>query len=383
MKLFYRIFQRLFWRSAILLISKRVCKKNSAPKRIVFLRYGFLGDVLLTTPAIRMVNEYFPSAKIDYWVSRRAQPALHDNPRIHAVLDADEDGPLNIKNPLAVLKLALKIRKNRYDMGFSFAPDPLWGFILWLCGIPRRIGLITCAEKSAYLTDYLVVPEGSRRNNQELFIQLLSQAGIVGVTASASRIELCWNSADELRVAEYIGGKSCRLIALFPGGGANTYRPWANRKWSAEKWIDLGRKILQQFSDSKLILFGTDSELEIINLISKELPSTRIVNCINKFSFNQLGPLLKGCQLLVSNDSSPVFVAAAVSCPIVVIYGPEWPERTKPLVDNWVPVFKNIDCRERCASFRKPSCCHNECLKDITADDVFEKVIEIAKTSGY
>ncbi len=367
--------KNIFWKFiSIFRLSNKMQYNCSCPTTILILRYGFLGDILLTTPIIRIISEQFPSAKIDYWVSSRAKPALIGNPLIREILNADEGGVPGIFSPCALLRHIKKIKAKKYNLGISLSPDPFWGFFMWLCGIPWRVGLITDIKKSSFLHHYYVVPQGSKENNLHTFIGLLKKAGLFKVKDEFRKAELFWTEKDELHVKELIGVQCKRFFALFPGGGKNIYRPWADRRWPAEKWKKLCTMLLERYEDTHLLFFGTEEDMNIIASITAVIPENRIVNCVNKTTFNQLGPLLKKCNILISNDSSPIFIAAAVNCPVVVIYGPEWPERTRPPTPLWKKVFVPIDCREQCAAFIRPKQCKGDCMKLITPESVLAAV---------
>ncbi len=369
----------LIWK-VIRLFSLIIRGKNGKAgfKRILIMRYGFLGDILQTTPVLRYIQENFPEAVIDYWVSKKAAVAITNNPRVNKIIDADRFGTLQLKKPLSILKCGLSLRKGRYTMAVCLNASPLDGFLAWLGNIPFRIGLINNLQKSVFLHKAIIVPENSREPRQKSYYAVLNLIGNSALIPDDYPIELYWSNSDEEKIDILVKAIKGELIALFPGGGENIqYRPWANRKWPVERWVELAQKTLSRFPAARLALLGTTSESAIADSIIKAVPRERVINCVNQTSFVQLGPLLKRCRMLISNDSSAVFVAAAVGCPAIVIYGPEWPERARPLVKNWHPIFVDIDCREQCASSVKPSFCDNKCIKNISADEVFKKACEM------
>jgi heptosyltransferase-2 len=356
-------------------------KSQIAYKRILVMRYGFLGDVLQTTPILKSLGKAWPEAKVDYWVSTAGAPALSNNPNISSIINADRHGPLRINRPFAILRHASMLRTKRYDLAICLGPDPLYGFLAWLGGIERRVGLIVNKDKAVFLDSWIEVPLADRVSRQQRYLELLHQLGI-SISGEDEKIEISWSAEDERRVEGLLGEETSKPIALFCGTGPARFRAWANRRWMIDSWVDLAQKLIQHYPRAKILLIGTGQEAEANKKIASSLPERRVIDLSGETTFPQLGPVLKRCNLLISNDSAPVFVAAAVGCPSIVIYGPEWPERAKPLgAKTWHPVFVDIGCRDYCASFPdKAPQCKNECMSLITADMVLENIDQALHT---
>lgn len=354
---------------------RKVNEEKILPRKILIMRYGFLGDVLQTTPVLKVLHKKWPEAKIDYWVSNAAAPALKNNPHINTIISADTYGPINYKKPWGILKNASLVRKEHYDLAVCLGSDPMYGLLAWLSGVKFRVGLITDKKKSAFLTKWVEVTLGDRVSRQERYMELIKQLNIE-VPDGEEKIEMFWSEDDVKKVDSLLGKEQSNLLALFCGAGPPRFRPWANRRWDIRHWIELASKIIKKYSYIKILLIGADQEVENTQKLQSNLPKNKVINLVGKTNFSQLGAILKKCRMLISNDSAPVFVAAAVGCPVVVIYGPEWPERSQPIgAENWQPVFVDIDCRDYCASFpQKPPECENECLSSITVKMVLEKI---------
>lgn len=353
------------------------CKFNTEPllgsvNRILVMRYGFLGDVLQTTPVIKVLRKTWPNAEIHYWVADAAAPALMNNPHISSVISADAHESLSLRKPFAVIRHALMLRRARYDLAICLGTDPFYGFLAWLARIKFRVGLIEDAKKSAFLHLWIESPLSARGSHQLKYLQVVT---LLNIGPGDEKIEMFWSASNEKSAEEYLREET-NVIALFCGGGPNRFRPWANRRWRSDLWIDLARKLIQLYPETKILLTGTNQELETNKEIASALPKDKLIDLTGRTSFTQLGPILQRCRLLVSNDSAPVFVAAAVDCPVVVIYGPEWPERTRPGgTTQWYPVSVDIPCRDYCASLPdKAPECENECMSKITVEMVLERI---------
>lgn len=339
------------------------------------MRYGFLGDVLQTTPVLKALREVYPKARIDYWVSDVAAPALANNPHISSIVSADRHGKLNPRRPFGVFRHTLKLRQAHYDLAICLGSDPFYGFLAWLAGIKYRAGLIVNKKKTAFLHVWIETPLSDRASRQKRYLELLHQLHIE-IAAGAEKIQLFWTTEDERKTDALLGHDHGKLLALFCGTGPERFRPWAKRRWNVDSWMSLAERIIRSYPDMKILLIGTDREAETNKRIASVLPEDRVLDISGKTGFSQLGAVLKRCMLLVSNDSAPTFVAAAVDCPSVVIYGPEWPERSRPMgTHKWYSISVDIECRDRCASFPdKALVCKNECMNGITVEMVLNKV---------
>lgn len=354
-----------------------------APRRVLVMRYGFLGDVLQTTPVLRVVRKKWPDARIDYWVSGQAAPALEHTPYITSIISADKHGALSIRRPIAVVRHAMMLRRARYDLAICLGADPFYGFLAWLADIKCRSGLIVSRKKSAFLNVWVETPLSDRVSRQQRYLELVQRLGI-DVSAGDAGIRMSWSSEDERKTDALLGRSHGKLLAFFCGTGPPRFRPWANRSWDAGSWTALAEKIIHNYSEVKILLIGAEREAEINEKIASALPGDRVLDISGQTSFSQLAPVLKKCMLLVSNDSSPVFVASAVDCPTVVIYGPEWPARPRPLgAQDWHPVYREMPCRDVCSSFpdRAPEC-ENECMSQVTVGMVFDNVESVLNGKG-
>jgi len=374
--------KRIVWEILSLVLGYEKSHYCAIPRRILVMRYGFLGDVLQTTPILRALHKAWPAAKLDYWVSNAGAAALSNNPHISSIVDAGQHGPLQFKKPFAILRHASMLKAMRYDLAICLGSDPLYGFLAWLSGIKRRVGLIVNRDKAVFLHGWIEVPLGDRVSRQQRYLELLHELDI-STSVEDEKIEIFWSPEDERKMDDLLGQEANELIALFCGTGPARFRPWANRKWRTDSWVELAQKLVQHYPGGKILLIGTHQEAEANRKIASSLPKSGVIDLSGETTFPQLGPVLKRCRLLISNDSAPVFVAAAARCPSIVIYGPEWPERAKPIgAKTWHPVFLDIDCRDHCASFpdEAPEC-NNECMSSITAEMVLEKMDQILRRS--
>ncbi len=352
-------------------------KANERPKRIILLRFGHLGDVLQTTPVIKALARRWPKAQLDYLVAETSAAALKNNPYLNGIIIANHiNGQRHATANLFGTISAL--RKRRYDLSISLGTDPLYGLIPLLAGIKNRIGLASDTQVGRLYNVFLLVTPESREPRQTAYGMLMQRAGIEVEDRS---LDLRWTDVDEKAISSMLGGGRKGYIAMFAGGGENAYRPWVERRWPESKWTGLISRLARQYPGYSMVLLGSEKERERNSSIASKAVCSQLIDLTGKTTFVQLGALLKRCDLLISNDSSPVFAAAAVGCPVVAIIGPEWPERSRPLGALWHQVFVDIECRDDCVrTGAEPRKCGNECIKRVEVESVMEKAIQILKS---
>jgi ADP-heptose:LPS heptosyltransferase len=143
------------------------------------------------------------------------------------------------------------------------------------------------------------------------------------------------------------------------------------RRWPREYYIELGARLLENYSDIIIVLTGAPSEREGLDNIRIAL-GKRCVNFAGSTTFAQLAPLYAISRLMLTNDSGPAHFAAVTDLPTFVFFGPETPALYGSL-GNFTPLYANLACSPcvSAANHRKTACDDNQCVKVITPDYVY------------
>lgn len=184
---------------------------------------------------------------------------------------------------------------------------------------------------------------------------------------------------DEIQVKKLLSPlnllESDNLICI----NVNTGELALERRWPKEKFIELTKKLLEKYP-LKIVFIGSKSEFLYVQRIIDEINHLAVINLAGKLSFRELSTLLKMCQLLITNDSGPLHLAAALGTPAVSFFGPETPVLYKPLGDKHVVFFKNIDCSPciNVHSGKIVKCLkdHSECMEEISVEEVIRGIEE-------
>jgi lipopolysaccharide heptosyltransferase II len=156
-----------------------------------------------------------------------------------------------------------------------------------------------------------------------------------------------------------------RWIALQPGAR------WPNKRWPAENFAELVRLLAKDFTGQRFAILGGVEDKPLGEMISRAAPE-RCLNLCGETSLPEMIEWLRLCRLMVTNDTGPMHVAAALSKPLVALFGPTEPRRTGPYghLENVLRIdLPCSPCLKSHCTYEKP----NECLKAISPAMVFER----------
>lgn len=214
------------------------------------------------------------------------------------------------------------------------------------------------------------VNEANSCNKHEVE-RMLDIVKLLGEVSQDFKLEISISQYDRDVISDLLNNNSVSysdfLIALAPGFGNPT------RGWYPERWAQLCDRLVSKYN-AKIILIGGLKEVNLANQISN-LMKEKPIMIAGKITIAQTAALIERCHLVITNDSGPMHIAAAVGANIVALFGPGDYNRIRPYgdADKFVIVSKNIDC----APCYKVECKDHRCMKDVTVDDVFKAVERI------
>lgn len=291
------------------------------PQRVLLIRPDHLGDLLLTTPALRLLRGQWPTAHVTALVGPWAAEVLRRNPHVDALRCCDfpwfnRRRRRHRAEPYALLLgWAAALRTGGYDLAVNLRCDFWWGAALAaLAGIPRVAGYDwpTCRP---FLTDAVPWREGQHAVAQS--VRLVG--GIAGASEELMAQAVCWPlefrlRADEERFAAQVLPGRGRWVALHPGTGAAVKLwPMAHWRWLAERLAADGWR---------LVWTGAPAERALCAPLARAVGG---VLAAGATTIGQLAALYARCALVLGPDSGPLHLAAAVGTPTVRLFGPADP----------------------------------------------------------
>jgi ADP-heptose:LPS heptosyltransferase len=169
-----------------------------------------------------------------------------------------------------------------------------------------------------------------------------------------------------------------RLILL----NANASDLMPLRKWPSERYVELARRLLEQFAEIIVAFTGAPPETDAIEKLVQQVGCDRSVSVAGKTSLRQLMALYSLAEVLVTNDSGPAHFASLTSIDVVVLFGPETPRLFAAPSPRTHPIWAGIACSPCINAFnnRNSACRDNVCMQEITVDQVLAKVTEVCES---
>lgn len=333
-------------------------------KKIAVIKTGAIGDVLMSTPFLRVLRKRFPKAEIDYYVGAWAKDVLAGNPNLSKVIAFDQSIFFK-KKILGALKLARQIRNEKYDLCFILDKHYFMNLFAYLCKIPLRVGFDRYGEGFA---NTLNVRYGPVKHEIDYYLELAYR---IGAKKTENRnLEMFLSKKDTKFADEFFRkNKIENAVAVVPGGAKNPGEPvHFVRRWPAEKFLELTEKI-----KNPVVLLGGPGDAEVAEFMLKNLKRKQVYSLVGKTSLKEAAAVMKKCSSVVCCDSGLMHIASAVNKKIISIFGPTNPARKAPLHKESAAIWKDQEIYEEDYEIygRIPK---NEFFKKISANDVLRHI---------
>ena len=329
-------------------------------KRLLIVKLSSIGDVIHALPIVRSLKEQRPDMTLGWVVKKRCADLLRGNPnidRLFIVPDRPQASDL--------LRLSGELRRENYDVALDMQGLMMSGLITRLSGAPRRIGLDRNREgNSFFLTDAVVPGRDPMRHAMDILNGFTTELGLLPARLDRREDYLADSET------EFADSVLCRLpkplIAL--NVGASTLY----KRWPRPHWIEAARALTA--AGFGLALLAGPSETDDSSAVEEALNMPEhIINLGGRTTLRGLASVLARCDLLVTGDTGPMHLAAAVGTPTVALFGPTNPERTGPYGSAHAVLWKQIACSP---CYRHPTCQGRvDCLRLITPGEVVEAVL--------
>jgi heptosyltransferase-2 len=329
--------------------------------RILVVRVGALGDMLMVTPLLRALHHRYPEAEIDVLASSLAAPLLEYNPHLKNLFSLrNRNWPLALSPEKQ--RLIGRLRARRYDFAVLLEVAPRYRRLLTHVR-PRRIA------------SFSEVPFDAA---QHAIVNNLRVAGIQAGPAEDLDMELPL-TAGELATAEL-------MLQDLPKPRIGVHIGWGPlgrkkrqdqrlRGWGHSNFIQLIGSILERHSGS-VLLTGSPQDAKDTEPICRLHANQRLRSIAGRTRVRELAAVIKKLDLLVSVDSGPCHMAAALGTPLVVLWGPGRLEQTRPVSSfSQIRIVRHqVPCAPCQSTPRQKACRQNICMEEITPEEVFAEI---------
>ncbi len=348
---------------------------DSEPKKILIMRSGAIGDVVMTTPLIKAIRRKFPSAEIDYLVGNWSKKVLEGNPQLNRIISFD-DKIVYDKKIKEILGLIKEIRTEQFDLAFVLDKSYHWGILAYLMGIKQRIGFDRFGEGFAH--NLSVFYDGSKYEgdyNLELIEKLRISLESVEEKVADRQMNIPLSEAEEDFATAFFRKNKIkgRTIGIIAGGAKNPGQTMDLKRWPLENYVSLIRALSKEHN---VLLLGGPSDKDVSERIGHEIKSTNLFDAIGQCGIKESVALMKRCEVVVTHDTGPLHMAAATGTKVIALFGPTPSHRFAPR--NAVVLETKTDkcpCYDVYGNFTV--CSEPECMKAIRVETVMNKVKEI------
>ena len=335
-----------------ILVAPKQSEGGLHPRRILVRGTNWLGDAVMTTPALLRLREKYPDEHIALLSPEKLADLWKNHPAVNETIPfAPYEGVFSVGSTL---------RAGKYDLALVFPNSPRSALEVWLAGIPRRIGYARpwrnwfLTTRVAPRSDAVIMrkrsvaeikvlirgtgfqpvnhPNTGQRpvppSNAHQIHEYLHLVAALGANPEPVPPQLVLNPDEIEAVKKKFGLDVIRrpIFGLNPGA---EYGP--SKRWPVEKFIAAARDI-QNRTSCTWLTFGSQTDAALAHRIASAIasPPYAIWNLAGKTGLRELMALLKLCRVLLTNDSGPMHVAAALGTPVVVPFGSTLPELTGP-----------------------------------------------------
>lgn len=317
--------------------------------RILVIRPDHIGDVLLVTPALRLLRQAFPESEISVLVGPWSEAVLTHSPYVDRVLTCRFPG-FDRRQPRqgawAYRQLrqdAQRLRSEDYQLALNLREDFWWGAALAaFAGIPYVWGF-DVPECAPFLTHSQPLQDDEHQAASNLRLAQAVAALGVEVEDVDTQLQFDFTPDDERRAEALFRNAAipdaATLIAIHPGSGAPI------KNWAATGWHAVG-SVLAQDPDAHFLVTAGPTERALAEEVAAGLPQDR-VQLVEQVSLGELAALYARCALVMGPDSGPLHLAVAVCTPSVTLYGASDPVRFGPWgsAERHRTVASSIPCR--------------------------------------
>ncbi|GAB4346918.1 MAG: lipopolysaccharide heptosyltransferase II [Desulfobulbaceae bacterium] len=337
-------------------------------RKILVRSTNWIGDAVMTTPAVRTIRENFPEAKITLLALPWVADVFSASPRVDRIHTYDRNG--RHKGLRGKIRLAGELREERFEAAILLQNAFEAAFITALARIPVRAGYTTDG-RGLLLTHGVRRPSGIKARHQVHYYQEMLRG--LGLTPGPDELELPLADEDVLWAAselqQYTAGIKVPVVGLNPGAA---YGP--AKRWPAEKFADLAARLCRE-TESLVLVFGTEADRGAADLISEQVNNRlRVVDLTGRTSLGQALAMISLCSVFVTNDSGLMHVAAALRVPTVAIFGSTDHVATGPFSDRASIVRVDLECSP-CLETHCPKK-HFRCMEEISVKAVADRVLE-------
>jgi len=336
---------------------------------ILIVKLSAIGDVIHTLPSLAALRKLYPDANITWAIEDTSSDLISDHPYLDRVIVSHRKQWINdlrmghISKPIReIRKFVNDLRKQPYDLVIDLHGLIKSAVLVLLSSGKRKLGYDSMQELSGLFLNEKI-PEDMNKHAVDRYLDFLRY---LGADIKDPEFLIPIGEENKNRVEELLQRND--IDTKGPFVAVSPFALWDTKLWADGKFASLCDRIIEELA-VRIVFTGSDRrQLEHIQSRMKS-PS---VNLGGQTTLRDLAYLYQRSALLITTDSGPMHLAAAVGTPVIALFGPTDPSRTGPYGKGHVVIRKDLSCSP---CFLK-KCESMECMADITIEEVFHVVRE-------
>jgi heptosyltransferase-1 len=322
--------------------------------KILILKPSSLGDVIQALPVLRLLKLHWPDAEIFWWLEAALAPLLEADPDLAGVVRFERKRWSKPRHWPEMGRSIRWLRAQQFDLVIDLQCLARSAVFAWLARGKKLVGLDEVREGARGFYDLAVPRQSFFTHAVDWYLSVLPHLGV----PVHRRFE--WLPARPAVAAE-VRRKwpgTALWIALQPGAR------WQNKRWPVEHFTALVRALAHDHPQARFAILGDQGDQLLGNIIAEAVPR-QCLNLCGQTTLLEMVEWIRRCDFLITNDTGPMHVAAALGRPLVALFGPTEPRRTGPYGQLQNVLRLELPCSP-CLSPRCRNVQPDECLRTLS-----------------
>lgn len=348
---------------------------------ILIIKLSAIGDVIHTLPALNAIRSAYPSAHITWLIEEAAAPLIIGHSALDRVIISRRKSwikDLRKGQLKSVIRqatgLVQTLRDTAYDFVFDFQALLKSGVLVALSRGRRKIGFdrgMEHQENSYLFLNERVAPVDM---DYHAILRSLMMLDAAGIHSRDITYRLPIHDTDRKEIARLLSQEGIK--ELRPLICINPVAKWTTKLWPNARFAELADRLSERYQISPVFTGALEDKKTAQDILSRMKSSA--VDLTGKTSLKTLAALYETADILISTDTGPMHLGAAVNTPVVALFGPTAPWRTGPMGDNHQVIRTDLPC----SPCFKRQCLTCDCMNHIRVDQILEGVARVITANG-
>jgi heptosyltransferase I len=341
--------------------------------KILILKPSSLGDVIQALPVLRLLKLHYPDSEIFWWIDSALAPLIEGDPDLTGIVRFERKRWAKPQHWPEMLRSVQWLREQQFDLVIDLQCLLRSGAFAWLANGKFLAGLNEVREGARGFYDLAVPRKTFHTHAVDWYLSVLPSLGVPAHKnfnwlptrpQIADEVKRKWPEANSK-----LKTQNSKLILLQPGAR------WKNKRWPAKYFAELVCALTEKFPAACFAILGSGEDKPLGEIILQATPK-HCLNLCGETSLPEMIEWIRLGDLMVTNDTGPMHVAAALGKPLVALFGPTEPRRTGPY--GQLENVLRLDLP--CSPCLKSNCSienTDECLRALPPALVFERVCKL------